>query len=386
MGRRDEAAGQRHGQDRLAGLGDELPRAGQPALRGSTGSACSRGTYGTAARAAAAKASPGVPAPRRNAASRHAPPSPPRRPAAWGVPRRCGSEAACAAGRHGRGSAMDELLRHRRRQRVAVLGLDQVEHHVKRRGAARAGEAVAVDDEDLARHRNVGERLREGGRIFPMQRAAATVEQTGAGKDIGPRAQRPDVAAGTGKAAEPGENRPVGIALDIDPRAHDRHAERLGRADRAMRHHRDAVAGGHRLAIGREQPPAVQLLAAQAVGGAQRLDRGGERHHREIRDEQEADRQRPGGHGAEHDVSSRDRRASGYRLDTGYRGSWQSSPFPAPWSGSATSKAPSGEARPARCGVEIRRFPPPGNGPPRWRPAAITRRNLDRWRHRFALQ
>jgi len=70
--------------------------------------------------------------------------------------------------------------------------------------------------------------------------------------------------------------------------AHQQEVE-LGRiSDGAMHRHVDPVARAHRFAVARIQRPRVERLAVQAIGRPQRLDRGRERHHREARDEVEA--------------------------------------------------------------------------------------------------
>ncbi len=51
----------------------------------------------------------------------------------------------------------------------------------------------------------------------------------------------------------------------------------------------DAVACAYCRTIARVETPFEQRLAAQSVRRAQRLDRRGKRHHRELRDEVEAD-------------------------------------------------------------------------------------------------
>src|SRR3546814_5554929 len=62
---------------------------------------------------------------------------------------------------------------------VTVLAGDHVQHHVDGRGAAGAGEAVAVDLEQLAGHLDVGEVLAEAGQVLPVDGAAVAVEQAG---------------------------------------------------------------------------------------------------------------------------------------------------------------------------------------------------------------
>src|SRR3954452_24241884 len=71
---------------------------------------------------------------------------------------------------------MDELLGDRRREFMTMLPPDQVQHHIKRRRATRAGEAVAVDLEQLIRNLDTGEFLDEAGDVLPVNRTAVAFE------------------------------------------------------------------------------------------------------------------------------------------------------------------------------------------------------------------
>jgi hypothetical protein len=79
------------------------------------------------------------------------------------------------------------------------------------------------------------------------------------------------------EAAAEDDRRPIAPRPDVD----------VGQA--LVGHDQTAVAGADRTAVLRHDSPAVELLVGQAVRDPQRLDRRGERDHREIRHQDEAD-------------------------------------------------------------------------------------------------
>jgi Arc/MetJ family transcription regulator len=64
--------------------------------------------------------------------------------------------------------------------------------------------------------------------------------------------------------------------------------------ERLIGHHEAAIARAHRAAGLGHDLPAVELAIGHAVGDAQRLDRRGERDHREVGHEQEGEAFRRG--------------------------------------------------------------------------------------------
>ena len=66
------------------------------------------------------------------------------------------------------------------------LAGDQRQHHVDRGRAAGAGEAVAVDLEQLLRRLDIRELLAEAVEVLPVDGAAMAVEQPCLGQDVGP--------------------------------------------------------------------------------------------------------------------------------------------------------------------------------------------------------
>ncbi len=178
----------------------------------------------------------------------------------------------------------------------AVLAGDQRQHHVERRGAAGAGEAVAIDLEQAAGDVELGESLAEARQVLPMDGAAIAVEHPGLGQEMGAGAQRPDIGAAARRPAQPIDQPTIHMVLDVDAAA-DQHRRMLGdRLEIAIGHDLQAVRRLDRLAVGRMHGPDIELLLGLAVGKAQRLDRRGHRHHGEIGDENERDalRQRAG--------------------------------------------------------------------------------------------
>ena len=139
----------------------------------------------------------------------------------------------------------DALLGDLGRELVAMRQGDPVEHEVERRGAARAGEAVAVDLVEVGAHRDLRERLDEARQVLPVDRAAVPVEQAGAGQHVGAGAQGADMGAATVPAAQPGEHVLVLVALRAqaaaqDDRRQDADGGRFAGGDGAVDLDRDA--------------------------------------------------------------------------------------------------------------------------------------------------
>ena len=154
---------------------------------------------------------------------------------------------------------------------------DQLQHQVERRRAARAGEAVAVDLEQLRGHLDLRELLAEAGEVLPVDGAAIAVEQAGARQDVAAGADRTDIRALPVEPPQPGED---GAVLDRDARRcrcrrrPSRAADLVDRRPRApprCRCRRSPVCRPCENRCQRiERPP------ARAIGAAQRLDRRGE--------------------------------------------------------------------------------------------------------------
>ena len=73
----------------------------------------------------------------------------------------------------------DELLGNELRDVRTELALDQVQHQVERRHAAGAGEAVAVDAEELVAQLDARKLLAQRREILPVDGRAVAIEQAG---------------------------------------------------------------------------------------------------------------------------------------------------------------------------------------------------------------
>ena len=180
-------------------------------------------------------------------------------------------------------------------RRHAVAHAYQMQHEVEgRRGAAR-GEGVGVDDVAVGNDLDV----REGGgeilEVFPVGRHAPSLQQAGAGEQPGARFD----AAGHGRGRRgPADLRKKHAPVDGRGAEAGNHGEDVGAPGgiEAFARNRHAAGSGNGCAIGRDQPPAEDLALLDPVGGAQRIDRGGDRHDRRARQDEEGDVQaRAGG-------------------------------------------------------------------------------------------
>ncbi len=84
-----------------------------------------------------------------------------------------------------------------------MLPADQREHHVQRRGAARARQPVAVDLEQLRRDDDPRKILAHGGHVLPVDRAPVAVEELCPGEQVGACAQGPDRRLAMRRAPQP---------------------------------------------------------------------------------------------------------------------------------------------------------------------------------------
>ena len=189
------------------------------------------------------------------------------------------------------------------REVVAIIARDEMEHEIERRGAARAGKAVAIDFEQPRGDIERGEIFRKAGHILPMDRAAIAFEQPG------PRQQH---SAGTHRAehrphprgtAQRGKQRGAAMAFGIEPRTDHDHVGGLCFGQRAVGRDPGAIACGDNTAVDGCRLPVIKIGAAFAVGRTQRLDRRRIRHHREFGHDHEQETTRGAfgqglGHGA----------------------------------------------------------------------------------------
>ena len=185
-------------------------------------------------------------------------------------------------------NAVDEVL--------AEILADQVQHHVQRSRAARAGIDVAVDFVEIGIDLGLRECLGKAGQVFPVDRAALAVEQAGLCQHMGAGAQTADSDAAVVNLAQPGGNRLVVEFFHIDAGTDDCHVRPTLAGEMAALVgergvHLDADAGRGRdlLTVNRSQPPDIGGVAQHAIGDAQRFDGRGKRKHGEVWYEEEDD-------------------------------------------------------------------------------------------------
>ncbi len=126
----------------------------------------------------------------------------------------------------------------------AMLNRDQAQHHVERRHAAGAGDAVPVDGENVRRHLDVRKLFSQRPQIFPVDRAASAVQQVVAREKIGAGADRPEGASHRIQAPQLVSK--VGIqrkALNVDACAQQCNIGINKFTNRFIRHHFAAIAG-----------------------------------------------------------------------------------------------------------------------------------------------
>ena len=194
--------------------------------------------------------------------------------------------AAHAVGQNLFANAVDEAL-------VEIVA-DQLQHHVKRRGAAGAGVDVLIDLEEVGKDIGFRKRFGEAWQVLPVDGASLVGQEARRGEDMRAGAKPADRDAAVVFLAQPGEGRLVVVALDIDAAADDSHVRpiRPGHLlalflERGVDGAFDAVRGAHRLAVDAGQAPAVGLVAEHPVGRAQRVERRREGDHGEVGDEEE---------------------------------------------------------------------------------------------------
>ncbi|MDT4841907.1 hypothetical protein FQZ97_757840 [compost metagenome] len=187
-----------------------------------------------------------------------------------------------------------ELLGHLQRQGFAMAAADQGEHQVEAGGAAGAGDAPAVDLEQLLGGVEPRVALLEGFDGFPVQGQALPGKEFGLGQHEAAGVDAAQQQALALRAVQPvGQARTeAGERLEA---GHHEQAIPLGRRIQPAVHvQRHAVAAGHRSAVQAEQAPAIEL-AAKAIGHPQWLHRRHQADHGKTRQQEEAERL---GHGA----------------------------------------------------------------------------------------
>src|SRR5690606_9405650 len=184
---------------------------------------------------------------------------------------------------------MHELLGNRSCQLVAMLLGNDVQHHVEGGRPPGAGEAVAVDLEELVADIELGKLLHEGGQIFPMDRAGHVVQQASLGEDVGSGAHGTQGAALPRHPAQPGDEAPVVDLLNVHAAA-ERDGLKFARRFKIPFRGKDQPAGGgNGFAVDGEDGPAIKFAIAQTIGLPQGFDGSGKGDHRKTREEDETD-------------------------------------------------------------------------------------------------
>ncbi len=168
---------------------------------------------------------------------------------------------------------------------------DQVDHHVKGGGRAARGQAVAVDDETVGDDGDGGVGGGEILKVLPMGGGAVAVQEPGAGEEPGARVECGQRADAGGEAGEAGRERAGGQVAGLKTGNGD---EEVGAGGgREVAHDGEREAAGQRDGIGHrgDDGPADRLAPQMAVGAAQRVERGGDRQQRCLRQDEEGDGQ-----------------------------------------------------------------------------------------------
>ncbi|MNI46547.1 hypothetical protein D3C73_1010150 [compost metagenome] len=185
---------------------------------------------------------------------------------------------------------VDEHLGNGRRQLAAMIAADQVQHHVHRRGAAGAGESVAVEGEQARAQADAWEGLLHGRQALPVHAAFVAVEQARLGQRPTAGADAAQPARLTCQRLEPGGVLPGDHSLDAHAAADDDRVSLPGVVPRGIRGDWHAVAGPDLFATGAEGVPAVEFLTGQLIGHAQGFDGGRQGDQGELIEQQETDR------------------------------------------------------------------------------------------------
>ena len=155
------------------------------------------------------------------------------------------------------------------------LRLDEIQHQIERRRAARAGEAIAIDGEQLIADEHPGKLLAQGRQIFPVDGRPKIIQEARARERVAAGAQGAQRDPPVGQAPQRGEQRGRDGITNIDAAAHEQNIDRSQFIQSAGRGQREPAARIDRAAIQADDGPFVHVLADQAVGHAQGFERVG---------------------------------------------------------------------------------------------------------------
>ncbi len=166
----------------------------------------------------------------------------------------------------------DELLRYALRDPRAELGLDEVQHQIERRRPTRAGEAVAVDGEELVADEHAGKFLAQRRNVLPVNGRAIIVEEPRARERIAAGAQRAQCDAPLGETAQRHEQRRRDRLADVHPAADEQDVERFELIEHRGGRELESGTRFARRTVEAHHRPLVNILAHQAIRHAQGLD------------------------------------------------------------------------------------------------------------------
>ena len=129
---------------------------------------------------------------------------------------------------------LDELVGDLPGEIATMLLLDQMEHHVQGSGAPGAGQAIAIDLEQVCRQPQLRELAGEVLELLPVDGAAIAVEQPGTRQGVGTRADAAHHGAIARQPAQPGEHPLVAVFVAADPGADQHDGKAVYLAHRAI--------------------------------------------------------------------------------------------------------------------------------------------------------
>ena len=184
---------------------------------------------------------------------------------------------------------VNELLGDRERKFQTGRLANEMQHHIECGRSARASKDVTLYDVELLSQSDRRIARPKQVAVFPMHGATAIRQEAGICKNEGAAADAADAAS------EPPQQM-VDLMITpklqrFEPRAHDHHVDLAQALERMMDRHGNAVARHDRLAVDRSQLPLEEPALADAIGRAQRFNRGGKRHHRELGGQQKGQSQ-----------------------------------------------------------------------------------------------
>ena len=171
-------------------------------------------------------------------------------------------------------------------QVLAVIVGDHRQNQVQRRRSARRGQPVSVNHKDRFRQVGFGELLQKAIAVFPVDRRAAIVQKPGSGQRMGAGAQPADHRPLARHLAQPVLDRRCCRLTHVNATADHDHIVAPHLLERGIDANRHAAGTADILTPFADNRPAIQGLAAHAVGDAQGLDGGGKGQHREFVEQQ----------------------------------------------------------------------------------------------------